>query len=750
MKDDGPADRHRSARTSRLSGLTRKLSLPSRMRAALTHGFDRILGADLVWSAALVGVMFILLESARWGASYGRFQPGERPAVDVVATRDLEILDEELTGSRRRSAGESVPDVWALDTERGSRLRAEMAREIAALGLSREVESALGSCLEQVERRAIVASKALLDQQPAILVVRIPGGGEETVTNYASILDLDEARGQARSCARTSSANAAEERDSLSDLLATFVDANLSYAPEATSTRREQVAAAVPEVRILVPQGTVLARAGEKLTKESLSLLEAAREASERRSGAGEILGLLTVLSMLAFFLHRYCRHHQRRFRKIENLHALLALVLVLMMLLAQGMLWVVRGLADDLWEPFHHVGSYTYLIPLGGGAILVALLANGRIAMVYAGFASVLFSALCGWDALRMVWAFLVQLAGVHAITSYRERAALLKAGLVVGGAGAAAAVAIGALREAAEPTSRIVLEAGLAFLGGALGVGLLVSFVLPLFEGLFHVLTDIRLLELSNVNHPLLSELAVRAPGSYNHSLVVGTLAQEAAKTIGANSLFCRVAAFYHDIGKVQKPEYYVENQHGVNPHDRLSPSMSALVIAAHVKDGVRMAREAGLPEQIVDIIPQHHGTRLMTFFHDKARRQADPSLGPINEDDFRYPGPKPRTAEAAIFMLSDAVEAAARSVDEPTPNRLREVIRRVTNAIVLDRQLDDCDLTFADLERIQESLLRTLVGMHHHRPDYPGFAFGRRPREAPTKTGNTLQDRRMAGGS
>jgi membrane-associated HD superfamily phosphohydrolase len=173
-----------------------------------------------------------------------------------------------------------------------------------------------------------------------------------------------------------------------------------------------------------------------------------------------------------------------------------------------------------------------------------------------------------------------------------------------------------------------------------------------------------------------------------------------------------------------------------------------MSARVIAAHVKDGVRLAREAGLPEQIVDIIPQHHGTRLMTFFYDKAKKGADPALGTVREDDFRYPGPKPRTAEAAIFMLADAVEAAARTVEDPAPSRLREVIRKVTNAVVLDRQLDECDLTFADLERIQEAFLRTLVGAHHHRPEYPGFAFGRPRGEAQGPV--PPSDRRLARGS
>ncbi len=324
-----------------------------------------------------------------------------------------------------------------------------------------------------------------------------------------------------------------------------------------------------------------------------------------------------------------------------------------------------------------------------------------------------------------------LVQLSGVYAISAYSARTALLRAGLVVGGAGAILALALEVLRGEMDSLGHGLYGAALAFVGGAVGVGLLISFLLPLLERLFHVLTDVRLLELSNVDNPLLQQLAVKAPGSYNHSLVVGTLAEEGARSVGANPLFCRVAAVYHDIGKVNHPEYYVENQRGRNPHDRLTPSMSALIIASHVKDGIKLAREAGLPDQIVDIIPQHHGTKLMTYFYEKAKSMSDPGLGPVKEEDFRYPGPKPQTREAAIFMLADSIEAAARTIDEPTSNRLKEMIPKITNSIVLDGQLDHCDLTFADLERIQQAFHRLLVGMYHHRVDYPGFDFGNRPK-------------------
>jgi len=202
------------------------------------------------------------------------------------------------------------------------------------------------------------------------------------------------------------------------------------------------------------------------------------------------------------------------------------------------------------------------------------------------------------------------------------------------------------------------------------------------------------------------------------------------------------------------MNKSEYFVENQRGVNPHDRLTPSMSALIIASHVKDGIKMAREAGLPEQIVDIIPQHHGTKLMTYFYEKAKNSADPSLGPVKKEDFRYPGPKPQTREAAIFMLADGVEAAARTIEEPSRNRLKEMIRKITNSIVLDGELDSCDLTFVDLDRIQDAFLRCLVSMYHHRVDYPGFDFSRSKPEKGELSDETAEmeigERKLARGS
>ncbi len=746
----------------------RGLSFPTRVREGLWRSADRLLGSDWFFS-----LLFFVVAVAVLGLPPGRTRPldllveGQTLRRDVVAREPIRLVDLERTADRRREAAAGVPPVFFLDAEGGARasealgdvfrrgrldlesgrtpeggasLRVAVGEERAVpalrslveTGFSASVERDLRAIVADTMARPIVGGRAALAGAAAILVVREPGRGEERISDFSAILDLDEARRIAREAVVARASIPAASRQALGDIAAAFVQANLSFDPRATEERRRAAQREVAPVLEAVPAGTMLVRAGETVTAETLARLEVARSARPSRAArAPELAGLLILVGMLAFFLFRYTRYHQRHFRKVRNLHALLVIAILSMLLLARAVFWIVHGAVSDLGPPFDDPRSYAYVVPMAGGAILVALLANGRISMVFSAFTALLFGAMRGFDAYALIWALLVQWAGVYAITTYRERSALLRAGLLAGLAGAAAALAVEGLRGGLGSLAAALYGATLAFAGGALGTGLLVSFALPLFEGLFRVLTDVRLLELSNINNPLLSQFAVKAPGSYNHSLIVGTLAEEAAKSIGANSLFCRVAAFYHDIGKIRKPEYYVENQRGQNPHDRLSPYMSALIISAHVKDGIRLAQEAGLPEQIVDIVPQHHGTRVMGYFYDKARRSADPSLGPVSEADFRYPGPKPQTREAAIFMLSDAVEAAARTVDDPTPGRLGEVVHKVTRAIVLDRQLDECDLTFADLEKIEAAFLRALASMYHHRVDYPGFDFGRGPR-------------------
>jgi putative nucleotidyltransferase with HDIG domain len=256
---------------------------------------------------------------------------------------------------------------------------------------------------------------------------------------------------------------------------------------------------------------------------------------------------------------------------------------------------------------------------------------------------------------------------------------------------------------------------------------VGILALGLLPSLESLFDITTNFKLLELSNLHQPILRQLILVAPGTYHHSIVLGTLAEAAAEAIGVNSLLVRVSAYYHDIGKIKKPAYFIENQmEALNRHDKLSPSMSSLIVTSHVKDGVELAKENNLPAPIIDIIRQHHGTCLITYFYQKAKDAENPKLEEVREQEYRYTGPKPQSKEAAIVMLADAVEAASKTLTDPTPARVQGMVKRIINNIFVDGQLEECDLTLRDLHQIAKAFVRILTGIFHHRVEYPGFNF------------------------
>jgi putative nucleotidyltransferase with HDIG domain len=280
-----------------------------------------------------------------------------------------------------------------------------------------------------------------------------------------------------------------------------------------------------------------------------------------------------------------------------------------------------------------------------------------------------------------------------------------------------AALAVELGAGRSVAESAAQAARAAGSVAVCTALTL-----FLLPLFEAVFGVTTELTLLELSDLNHPLIRRMSLESPGTFHHSQVVGMLGEAASGAIGANSLLIRVGANFHDIGKMLKPRYFAENQGGANPHDDLTPRMSALVIASHVKDGIALGRDWGLPESVLAFIPEHHGTSVMQFFYRKAL-EGEGDGAAVSVDDFRYPGPRPRSRETAIMMLADGCEASVRSLRRPTMSRVREMVRKIFDGKMADGELDECGLTIQELARIREAFIPILVGIHHQRVSYPG---------------------------
>jgi hypothetical protein len=363
---------------------------------------------------------------------------------------------------------------------------------------------------------------------------------------------------------------------------------------------------------------------------------------------------------------------------------------------------------------------------------MLVRFVLTEELALFFAIVFSCLAGVMLGNSLAFGIYALVGSLVAADRITRAKDRVGIFRAGLITGTVNLAAVVCL-FLVEGKGLGADTLLTALFAFLGSALAVPVMVMALTPLVEAVFGYASDIKLLELANLNHPALKELIVQAPGTYHHSIIIGTLVENAAEAIGANPLLARSCAYYHDIGKGRNPLYFGENQKGENRHDGLAPAMSAVIIKRHVTEGLEMARQYRLPKLVADAIPQHHGTRLVGYFFHKAVKEQEGQEGaqPIDESIFRYPGPKPQFREAALVMIADAVEASTRAMPEPTTPKLQAQVQKIINLIFSEGQLDECDLTLKDLHHIAQSFLHTLEGIYHTRPQYPAGALGGNPK-------------------
>jgi putative nucleotidyltransferase with HDIG domain len=356
---------------------------------------------------------------------------------------------------------------------------------------------------------------------------------------------------------------------------------------------------------------------------------------------------------------------------------------------------------------------------------MLVRIILNSEVALVYCAICAPLFGIMFNNSLQVVVYALLGGIVGAHGVRQCKDRSTILNAGMKVSVVNLAMAMSFQISNDSLFSMQTIFCVI-FALAGGIINA-VFVTGTIPLIESLFYYITDIRLLEQANFNSPVLRELMVRAPGTYHHSVLVGNLVEAAAESINANPLLARVAAYYHDIGKTSKPQYFIENLgHAENKHDRLAPSMSALILISHVKEGVELAKAHRLGQPIIDIIRQSHGTGLITYFYQKAKNLSAQEGKVVDEREFRYPGPKPQTREAGLVLLADHVEAASRTLADPTPARIQGMVQKIINNIFIDGQLDECELTLKNLHEIAKSFNKILVGIYHQRIDYPEPAF------------------------
>ncbi len=721
----------------------------------------------------LLTVEYVRLPSATWEA-------GAVAERDVRATTTFDYIDWEETYSRQREAEEGVLPVFDHDSTLGGRLQAQVAEayevargryadalltaraegrpevspeersrisrdflrmlelsldtteldRIASLGFSRDVERATTDLVGRAMANYIVADVAALPSQGhSVMVMRITREAVEEVQldAFDQIHSPEQTRGAISLLAietlpdeATRSAAVAVARAALRP--------NFSYNQLETEARRRKARERVGEVVTRVHRGTSIVRQGDVVSRQQVEMLVALRGSRSGFGTLGFLLSISAFAGVVFVAIYQFASTQMARFStRTRDMEAMAVIVLLTM---AMGRIAVeLSAPLAGLMAMGSAPTTFWYLVPFAGGAMLVRILVNSETALVWILTTSALLGVLMDQQVLYCLFFAVSGVTAVGSVTQTRERLGVLKAGLLTGLVNAASALLLnlvaahlgdsGALRSAASQPLWDVL---FAFLGG-LGSGVLALGLVPMFE-MVGYFTDYKLLELANLNHPLLRQLMLRAPGTYHHSITVAQLCEAAAEAIGANALQTRVACYFHDIGKAVQPKYFIENQRGgPNPHDRLKPQTSARIIVAHVVDGAAIGRQYKLPQPILDGITMHHGTGLIQYFYAKAVEQAGPGEV-VNEADFRYPGEPPNSKETGIMMLADKVEAACRTLRDKSPENIRGLIQKLVNGAVTDGQLVDCPLTVKELYQIVDAFTEALLGIYHNRIDYPGI--------------------------
>ncbi|HJQ25105.1 MAG TPA: HDIG domain-containing protein [Blastocatellia bacterium] len=659
---------------------------------------------------------------------------GVLPVFDFnpKGARDAVASLQELFAAGREADGESVNDLHSQIEERsGIALEPEQITVLARHHFSAELEQLMIEHLESVAMAPIISSRSQFRRLGAVAIIRrdVRTDQQAVISDLSSINDKLTASASLRSEKLVWPADyEARERKLMGEILGSLVVPNVEYNEAETQRRREDAREQIKPVIVAAKKGEPIVARNETVSAAQALLLAEAARTRPIGQRALEFGGTVMIVMMLTLVLWQYLVRYQRQHLRVRR-HFLLQIACFVITLGLARLFFAVAA-AMSSWAttaPFNSPVAYKYLAPLAVGAVMVTILTDAHAAFVFSAILTV-FVGMYSGNVYLAAFTLMSSAGAIYHLKDCRDRTALVWAGLWTGCVNATTALALDLLGANEARFWLVLFDLVCGFTGGVLAT-MVASLLLPLFEWLFEITTSIKLLELSNLNLPLLKQLAERAPGTYHHSIMVGLLAEAGAEAIGADALFARVACYYHDIGKSVRPTYFVENQtYMENRHDQLSPKMSSIVLVNHVKQGVELARKHKLPPRIIAIIPQHHGTGLMKYFYYKARKQIGDMDNAALEREFRYPGPKPQTKEAAIIMIADSVEAAARTVQEPTPSKLRNMIEMIIGRIRDDGQFDECDITQRELKIVADSFVKVLMGIHHHRIAYPGYDFNR----------------------
>ncbi|XZL77171.1 HD family phosphohydrolase [Clostridium perfringens] len=631
---------------------------------------------------------------------------GDIPKSDIKAHR--EIIDESATEARKKEAEEKVDKQYSLRTD------VQKQSEEKIKGFFSSVEKVLAQDKPEEEKAKLIprAPFKITDAQAN----KIASMNEQSTKKLESVCidglnkayeapiedgneqDLKEAKKEYTDFISSSDLSDSEKAIALN--FVNVVEPNFFYDKEKTDELIKETLKQVPPV--MIKKNQIVVSEGEPVTAHQLELLGTLGLLSDSASALYIYiaLGVLVIIVMYLQYgyIHKYYPAINKEFSKI----VMISILNVFPVILAR-----LFGMMSN------------YIIPLACMPMLITLLLNYKISLVFSMLNVILIGGAVGFNPNIIILAILNVVLGGTLLRKMQQRNDILYSSITVAVLSSILTFSVGTLttNNFMEILADSTFAAAGAILSGILTIG-----VLPFFESTFDIVTNAKLLELSNPNNPLLKKLLMEAPGTYHHSILVANLAELAAEQVGGNPLLARIGAYYHDVGKTKRPYFFRENQFGKkNPHDRLKPEVSSKIIISHVKDGSELAKEYNLPKTIHDFIVTHHGETLVKYFYLTVKNNSE-NPEEVKEEDFKYPGPKPMSKEQGIVMLADSTEAAVRSINEPTEEKIEKMVNNIIDDKLASGQLDNCDLTLRDISKIKKCFLKALNGIHHERIEYP----------------------------
>lgn len=660
-------------------------------------------------------IAYILIVTAVTPKQYS-LEVGQIPMQDIKAPRDT--VDEDATREKEEQALANVDTQYTQKTEVKKTAEdniKDLFNKLIELSNGDEANTSDVSQSSKISQLKGMGGVTLSDNQYSILL-SIPKENLNNIEqNILDIVDnaykknIGEDEETELKPARRNAVNEVEKLNLNADLIGVLskvveeqINPNFFYDNEKTQQMIDEARKNI--TKVMIKQNQIIVKEGVPVTQEQLDVLSDLGMLDNDK-GSKYVYVYLVLVLFLASILFLQYNYVYRNYKDIYNNIKKLVLISVINL----GSLVLARG-----------IGSISpYLIPFACAPMLLTLLLNYKVSIFISVLNIMLISATNSFDVQVIIVGTVSSLLGATLLKKMQQRNDLIYSTVYIAIVSAILTLSTGVL--ISSDFIEVLIKSGFSIIGGILS-GVLALGILPFLEGSFNEVTTLKLLELSNPNNVLLKKLLMDAPGTYHHSMLVANLAEMASEEVGANSVVTRIGAYYHDIGKTQKPYFFAENQMGGdNPHNKLDPELSAKIIISHVKDGIELAKKYNIPNVISDIIAEHHGTTLVKYFYYTAKNNAE-NPDEVKEENFRYPGPIPSSKESGIIMLADSVEAAVRSIKEPNEDKIKEMVNNIVNDKLSSGQLNNCDLTINDIEKIKKCFLTALNGIYHHRVEYP----------------------------